>query len=73
MTSPEENKNTVAKETEVNENVTDTTADNTDNDAKESPAEQATDDLEAIKKNLKLKKLYYRKVKNITKDCKQIL
>ena len=53
MTSPEENKNTVAKETEVNENVTDTTADNTDNDAKESPAEQATDDLEAIKEAIK--------------------
>ena len=73
MTSPEENKNTVAKETEVNENVTDTTADNTDNDAKESPAEQATDDLEAIKKELEAQKAYYRKVKNITKDCKQIL
>ena len=56
MTSPEENKNTVAKETEVNENVTDTTADNTDNDAKESPAEQATDDLEAIKKELEAQK-----------------
>lgn len=60
MTSPEENKNTVDTQTEAAAETmekAEETVDTADTDALKSPADEANDDLEAIKKELEAQKV----------------